>query len=135
MYGPGLLVQSITETSAVATVGVENGMLTVAPCTHRPRYSSEVRGLLFVSTSWTQMNGFPPTPPCTGCLGRTIFVPARLKHPARIVFIFIRVSPFRSAPRVRGSSDDELRRSVKRLSGAVAGANRGNRRIRARKNL
>ena len=62
-------------------------------------------------------------------------VTARLKHPARIVFIFIRVSPFRSAPRVRGSSDDELRRSVKRLSGAVAGANRGNRRIRARKNL
>ena len=47
-----------------------------SPWTQRPRKISLDRGLLWLSTNWMEMKGFPPVPPRTGCLGIVTLCPA-----------------------------------------------------------
>src|SRR6266700_1509483 len=47
-----------------------------SPWTQRPRKISLDRGLLWLSTNWMEMKGFPPVPPRTGCLGIVTVCPA-----------------------------------------------------------
>src|SRR5437660_1407203 len=44
--------------------------------TQRPRKIVLDNGLLWLSTNWIEMNGFPPVPPRTGCLGIVTVCPA-----------------------------------------------------------
>src|SRR2546422_2073937 len=47
-----------------------------SPWRHRPRKILSERGLLWLSTNWINMKGFPPVPPRTGCLGIVTLWPA-----------------------------------------------------------
>ena len=47
-----------------------------SPWTQRPRKIVLDNGLLWLSTNWIEMNGFPPVPPRTGCLGIVTLCPA-----------------------------------------------------------
>jgi len=47
-----------------------------SPWTQRPRNIVLDNGLLWLSTNWIEMNGFPPVPPRTGCLGIVTVCPA-----------------------------------------------------------
>src|SRR5437879_2850831 len=47
-----------------------------SPWTQRPRRIVLDNGLLWLSTNWIEMNGFPPVPPRTGCLGIVTLCPA-----------------------------------------------------------
>src|SRR5207248_2687875 len=74
MKGPGLFSQPVTVNVAYAEAVVTADCVTCqpAPCTQRPTKISSLKAAPFAPTNCTQMNGFPPAPPRTGCLGITI---------------------------------------------------------------
>ena len=65
-----VLLQLSADTRAVAVAGMlKSDAVLNSPWTHRPRNTGSVNGLLLALTNCIHMNGFPPTPPSTGCLG------------------------------------------------------------------
>ncbi len=71
------LSQLPAETWAVAVAGMDRSTDVVrSPWTQRPRRIVLDNGLLWLSTNWIDMKGFPPVPPRTGCLGIVTVCPA-----------------------------------------------------------
>src|SRR5215469_9228795 len=96
MNGPGLLEQLTTENSAVADASAVVGPVTChpAPCTQRPTKISSLAAVPSPLMNCTQMNGFPPTPPSTGCFGMTISAPAGTSVSCTVLSTESRCVPF-----------------------------------------